>query len=158
MRVRPAFSQLALRWNRHSDHWWNGHRCQFVNGSWFIFDFGFYPWELSLLSLRLLRLDYYPYPYGYGYGPGVYEGGYEDQGVDQSSYYQNTDSTVAAIQERLARQGYYRGQIDGVLGPATHRALMSYQRRNGLRATGSLTGETLQSLNLRTVDNRGLRG
>ena len=151
-------------WNRHSDHWWNGHRCRFVNGSWFIFDFGFYPWDGY--PYDYYASDYYPYPYGYGYGygygPGVYEGGanpnYEDQGVDQSSYYQNTDSTVAAIQERLARQGYYRGQIDGVLGPATHRALMSYQRRNGLRATGSLTGETLQSLNLRTVDNRGLRG
>ena len=61
-------------WDRRSDHWWHGHRCHFVNGFWFIYDTGFYPYD-------------YWYPYGYGYGyygsayypydydPGVYEGG-----------------------------------------------------------------------------------
>jgi hypothetical protein len=31
-------------WDRDHDHWWNGHRCRFVNGSWVIFDVGFDPW------------------------------------------------------------------------------------------------------------------
>ena len=31
-------------WNRGRDHWWNGHRCRFINGSWVIFDVGFDPW------------------------------------------------------------------------------------------------------------------
>jgi hypothetical protein len=31
-------------WDRNRDHWWNGHRCRFVNGSWVIFDVGFDPW------------------------------------------------------------------------------------------------------------------
>src|SRR5205807_6608734 len=31
-------------WDRHSDHWWQGHRCRWVNNSWFIFDFGFVQW------------------------------------------------------------------------------------------------------------------
>src|ERR1700731_88361 len=44
-------------WDRGREHWWNGHRCRFVNGSWFIFDTGFYPWGP----------DWYPYAY-YGYG------------------------------------------------------------------------------------------
>jgi hypothetical protein len=143
-------------WDRRRDHWWNGHRCRFVNGSWFIFDFGFDPWYGYPYPYDGYGYGY-PYAYGDGYGygygqdPGVYDGGnvYDDnQGADESSN-QNTDSTVAALQERLARQGYYRGEIDGVLGPATQRALVRYQRRNGLRATGSLNGETLQSLNLR---------
>src|SRR6266540_2550624 len=24
-------------WNRNCDHWWNGHRCSFINGTWVIF-------------------------------------------------------------------------------------------------------------------------
>lgn len=151
-------------WDRHHDHWWNGHRCRWVNNSWFIFDLGFYPWYGY--PYNYYAYDYgYPYPYsygydyGYGYGQdgGVYDGGkvYDDnQGGDQpynDSSNQNLDSTIAATQEALARQGYYRGQIDGVLGPATRTAILSYQRRNRLRVTGSLTGETLQSLSLRRV-------
>ena len=81
-------------WDRRHDHWWHGHRCHFVNGFWFIYDTGFYPYD-------------YWYPYGYGYyaspyyaydyDPGVYEGGaadYYDQGAYGSSK-QYADSTVA---------------------------------------------------------------
>jgi hypothetical protein len=31
-------------WDRSRDHWWNGHRCRFINGNWVIFDVGFDPW------------------------------------------------------------------------------------------------------------------
>jgi hypothetical protein len=138
-------------WNRNCDHWWRGHRCRFVNGSWFIFDLGFYPWYGY--PYDYYGYDYYyPYSSPYAYDPGVY-----DQGVDPNYYGegtynssdQNTDSTVAAAQERLARQGYYRGQIDGVLGPETHRAIRRYQSDHGLPATGYLTTETRQSLGSR---------
>src|SRR5256885_11829770 len=74
-------------WNRSRDHWWHGHRCHFVNGFWFIYDTGFYPYDY-----------WYPYSYGYGYygfayypydyDPGVYEGGeadYYGQGAYGSS-------------------------------------------------------------------------
>src|SRR5882762_5034471 len=63
-----VFAQRTADWNRNwerrHDHFWNGHRCRFVNGSWFIFDFGFFPW------FGWPYYDYYPYgsPYGYGYG------------------------------------------------------------------------------------------
>lgn len=71
-------------WDRRSDHWWNGHRCRWVNNSWFIFDFGFVPWY------GWSYYDYYPndyyYPYGYGgYGYGAY--GYDPGVYDQSNYY-----------------------------------------------------------------------
>jgi hypothetical protein len=140
-------------WDRRSDHWWHGHRCHFVNGFWFIYDTGFYPYD-------------YWYPYGYGYGyygsayypydydPGVYEGGadYYGQGAYDSSE-QYADSTVATAQEQLARQGYYRGEIDGVFGPETRRAVTRYQSDHGLRVTGSLNTDTLHALVFPQVAN-----
>jgi Putative peptidoglycan binding domain len=70
-------------WDRRSDHWWNGHRCRFVNGSWFIFDFGFAPWY-GWSYYDAYPYDYYPYGYG-GYGYGTY--GYDPGVYDQSNYY-----------------------------------------------------------------------
>ena len=180
-----VFARRSANWNRnwdrHSDHWWNGHRCRFVNNSWFIFDFGFVPWY-GWSYYDAYPYDYY-YPYGYGYGYGYnsgayygsnyydqngYDSSYYDQGGsnynDQSNYYDqgnsnsydqgrnglgtNQRATVADVQDQLARAGYYRGKIDGVLGPETRHALLSYQSAKGLRMTGSLTPETQQSLGL----------
>jgi hypothetical protein len=89
-------------WDRRSDHWWNGHRCRFVNGSWFIFDFGFVPWY-GWSYYDSYPYDYYPYGYGgygygtYGYDPGVYDqSNYYDQGGNnyngQSNYYDQGNS------------------------------------------------------------------
>src|SRR5438552_7814845 len=64
-------------WDRRRDHWWNGHRCHFFNGSWIIFDLGFYPeWPYGY-PYDYYGYDYYSYPYGYApgsYGSDVYEG------------------------------------------------------------------------------------
>src|SRR5215510_4546575 len=61
------------------------------------------------------------YPYGYygGYGYGGY--GYGD----------SSGSRVAELQSRLASAGYYHGAIDGILGPATRRAIRAYERDHG---------------------------
>jgi len=134
-------------WDRSRDHWWHGHRCRFVNGSWFIFDFGFDPWWPY--PYDYYADDYYPYEYD----PGVYEGDgsdYYGQGAYDSSE-QYADSTVASAQGQLARQGYYRGAIDGVFGPETRRAIMRYQGDHGLRVTGSLNTDTVQALGLPRV-------
>jgi len=139
-------------WDRSRDHWWHGHRCHFFNGAWFIFDVGFDPWWPWWYD----PYDYYgygyPYPYSYGY---EYDPGYYDASVydDQTSYAdQSGNSTVVAIQEGLAREGYYNGQIDGVFGPETRAALAQYQSDHGLRVTGALTNETLAVLGLRPVE------
>jgi Putative peptidoglycan binding domain len=89
--------------------------------------------------------DYYPS----GYNAGVYEGDadyYNPAAYDSSD--QSTDSTIAAAQEQLARQGYYRGEIDGVFGPETRRAIVRYQSDHGLGVTGSLNTDTLHALGL----------
>ena len=56
-------------WNRNCDHWWNGHHCSFINGSWVIFNLGFSPWWSSSYP------DDYYYDYGFpndGYGSSTY--------------------------------------------------------------------------------------
>ena len=53
-----------------------------------------------------------------------------------------------AVQSDLAREGYYRGVIDGVYGPQTRVAITRYQSNHGLQVTGSLTPATLESLGL----------
>ena len=140
-------------WDRGRDHWWHGHRCHFFNGSWVVFDLGFYPWDTFLYPYG----NYYGYgyyPYLYNYDPGYYDS-YGDQAEEyygQNSYVdQYTNSTVATAQERLAQEGYYRGEIDGILGPQTRRAIARYQSDQGLRVTGILTSDTVQALGLQRV-------
>jgi hypothetical protein len=138
-------------WDRRRDHWWHGHRCHFVNGFWFIYDTGFYPYD-------------YWYPYGYGgyyasdYSPYGYDTGVDENGgtdyYGQDAYGSSdpyADPTVATVQEQLARQGYYRGEIDGIFGPETRRAVVRYQRDQGLRVTGNLNADTLRALGLPRV-------
>jgi peptidoglycan hydrolase-like protein with peptidoglycan-binding domain len=62
---------------------------------------------------------------------------------------------VAAAQERLSRDGFYTGQIDGVLGPETRHALVRFQTKHGLRISGELSTETLDALGLRQYANSG---
>ena len=147
-------------WDRHHDHWWNGHRCRFVGGSWIIFDIGFFPWfGYPYDYYPYYGYGYgYPYDYGYGYDPGYYGSSYYGQGVDpncdRGGYYssnQSADVTVADVQDQLARRGYYHGNIDGVLGPETRHAILRYQGAHGLIGTGELTPQTLQSLGVRRV-------
>jgi peptidoglycan hydrolase-like protein with peptidoglycan-binding domain len=38
---------------------------------------------------------------------------------------------VAELQSRLARAGYYHGSNDGIMGPATRRAIRAYERHRG---------------------------
>src|SRR5213594_2623810 len=178
-------------WDRHSDHWWNGHRCCFINGSCVIFNVGFDPWwpywydpgYYAYGSPYYGGYDYpnsygYDSPYSYDYQPGDYDSGDyqgqqyydqnsypdESQGSYDSSVYQteayydpsnysdqsqSNYSIVVAAQERLAREGYYRGETDGLLSPEMQKAVRRYQITNGLRATGYLDTQTLAVMGLR---------
>jgi hypothetical protein len=120
----------------------------------------------------------YDIPYSYNYDPGYdnsgdYQGqmdydqnsypdqsqGYYDSSVYQAEAYydpngytdqsQSNYSIVVAAQERLARQGYYRGETDGALSPEMQKAVKRYQITNGLRPTGYLDSETLGVMGLR---------
>lgn len=54
---------------------------------------------------------------------------------------------IRGAQQALREQGLYRGRDDGIVGSGTERAVARFQRRNGLRVTGSLDEETLAQLN-----------
>jgi len=116
-------------WDRHHSHFFHNRFFVFNDGFWFGYD-GFYPYDYG-----------YPYDY-YGYD--------DDQGYngDNETADPYSDATVSAVQSQLARQGYYRGVVDGVYGPQTRAALTRYQSNHGLQVTGSLTPATLQALGL----------
>ena len=54
---------------------------------------------------------------------------------------------VREVQTTLQQQGFYKGNIDGMWGPATQGATLSFQRARGLSATGELDSPTLAALN-----------
>lgn len=55
---------------------------------------------------------------------------------------------IRAAQRELGRRNYYRGALDGRLGPDTQRALLEFQIDNGILATGNLDGRTATALGL----------
>jgi peptidoglycan hydrolase-like protein with peptidoglycan-binding domain len=55
-------------------------------------------------------------------------------------------ATVRDAQRVLAERGYYPGPIDGVIGPATREALVTFQRAQNLAPTGGLNARTLAAL------------
>jgi hypothetical protein len=128
-------------WDRSRDHFWRGHRCHWRNNAWVIFDLGFYPYGYGY--------GYYPYGGAYPY----YDNGYYDDSYASSEYSQDydssADSSVSQVQSALAREGYYRGAIDGSFGQATRSALRRYQRDHGLDVTGQIDRPVIEALGLR---------
>lgn len=95
------------------------------------------------------------YPYGFGYGYGYpyygasaslyYNGYYANDTVYQPS---SGGSVVAQVQEELAQAGYYRGAVDGVIGPRTRSAIRAYERANGLRVDGRIDSDLLSAMGI----------
>jgi len=48
----------------------------------------------------------------------------------------------------LKEQGYYHGEVDGLVGPMTREALTAYQEATGLPPTAAIDEPTLESLGL----------
>jgi hypothetical protein len=126
---------------------WHGHHGH--NNVIFIGDFGFpgwWGWGWGP-SWGYPYYGYgYGYPYGYyGYGYGYPGYGYGDYGYgngygygygNSSQQSSPTRSRVAELQRRLARAGYYRGSVDGILGPQTRRAIRAYEADHGYADAG----------------------
>jgi hypothetical protein len=150
-RASTSRSFAGTRTGNWSGGNWNGnwHHHHHDNSSViFIGSFGFpffgYPYGYGYGG--------YGYPYGYGYGGyypyGYYGGGYYGSGYYGGGYYGSGysgpvyasyaygsggghQSSVVRLQQRLARAGYYRGPIDGIMGPRTRHALRAYQHDHG---------------------------
>src|SRR6516225_5166856 len=50
--------------------------------------------------------------------------------------FQFSDNEIRSVQAALRRLGIYSGQVDGILGPDTRRAIEDYQVKNKLPVTG----------------------
>ncbi|MEM6626572.1 MAG: peptidoglycan-binding domain-containing protein [Pseudomonadota bacterium] len=66
-----------------------------------------------------------------------------------------TPHTIKQLQSALAKRGYYKGPIDGVVGPMTQRAIESFQRDNGIGHTGYLSYDTLRALGVQLDELHG---
>jgi hypothetical protein len=117
---------------RHGDHFRDRdhfrHDRDFFFGVPYGYDFPYYGY------------DYYPYDY-YPYG---YYGYYSDD----SSDYAGTADSVIAVQQELAKLGYYHGSVDGVLGPDTEKAIRWFQSVDKLPVTGHIDDATLSALRI----------
>jgi Putative peptidoglycan binding domain len=90
---------------------------------------------------------YNRYPYSY-YGGGYPYSGYNNRYSYYTPTYSYSGSTVAAVQQRLGRLGYYHGSVDGVIGPQTRNAIAAFQSRNGMAVDGTINRPLLSSLGL----------
>jgi hypothetical protein len=121
-----AFRNYSSEW--HDRNWWSGHsnNVVFVFGGWYALNAGYwYPaWGYDSNA-------YYPYD-----GP-IYA--YNGLPPDQ---------VIANVQTALQQQGYYQGEVDGLLGPLTRSAIADYQRANGLAETAAIDQPTLESLGM----------
>jgi len=69
--------------------------------------------------------------------------------VEHNRRYSDGNRVEFEVQRGLARNGYYRGPIDGDVGYGTRTAIRTYQLDYGLAPTGYIDSELLISLRLR---------
>ena len=70
----------------------------------------------------------------------------ENQTGDVSTKSDPTDKSLLALQELLAKRGFYNGAIDGIKGARTSAAIVAAQRAYGLTPDGIAGSQTLAAL------------
>ncbi len=65
---------------------------------------------------------------------------------------------VRQIQQRLKQWGYYNGSIDGIFGVQTKKAVLSFQKKNGLAADGIAGPATLKAMGIYSSQQTGTTG
>jgi hypothetical protein len=115
---------------RHDEGWYHSHypRVELIGGGYYYFNSGYwYPaWGYNPSS------EYYAYD-----GP-IYVGQRAEP----------PDQVIADVQAELQQMGYYKGEVDGLLGPLTREALAAYQADQGLTSTAAIDEPTLESLGM----------
>lgn len=77
-----------------------------------------------------------------------------DRDRDDQQQYNPQSKTVRGAQEQLKDDGYYKGDVDGIDGPATRSAIRAYQRDKNLTVNGRLDRETCDRLGVRSEASR----
>ena len=66
-----------------------------------------------------------------------------------------TREQIQKAQTLLNEKGFNVGDVDGVLGPRTRRAVMAFQRQRGLEPSGQIDQQTATALGLSTASTSG---
>jgi len=122
-----AFRDYHAEW--HDQGWWQNHyhnNIVFVFGAPYFFNAGYW------------------YP-AWGYYPNAY---YAWDGPIYAYNHLPPDQVIANVQAALQEQGYYHGEVDGLIGPLTRAAIADYQRDHGLYETAAIDEPTLESLGM----------
>ena len=122
-----VFKNYKGEW--HDKDWWHHHHNHIV----FVFG-GPYFWDNG-----------YWFP-AWGYEPNAFFA-YEGP-IYAGNPELDPGQVVANVQSALQSQGFYTGDIDGVLGPLTRAALAQYQQSQGFEVTGAIDEPTLESLGM----------
>jgi hypothetical protein len=114
----------------HDEGWYRSHynRVELIGG-------GYYYWNNG-----------YWYP-AWGYNPSAQYYAY-DGPIYVGHHAEPPDKVIADVQAVLQEMGYYRGEVDGLLGPLTREALSAYQADNGLTTTAAIDQPTLDALGM----------
>jgi putative peptidoglycan binding protein len=108
-------------------------------------------WRARYPRVVLVGGGYYYWNNGYWYPAWGYDPSYESYPYDGPIYGYNDlppDQVIANVQAALQAQGYYQGEVDGLLGPLTRAALARYQQDHGLYITSAIDQPTLSSLGM----------
>src|SRR5215475_4250373 len=122
-----VFRNYKAEW--HDQNWWHNH---YRNNIVFVFGAPYY-WNAG-----------YWFP-AWGYNPNAY---YAWDGPIYAYNRLPPDQVIANVQAALQQQGYYRGEVDGLIGPLTRGAIADYQRDHGLYSTSTIDQPTLRSLGM----------
>jgi hypothetical protein len=102
--------------------------------------------------VELIGGGYYYWNSGYWYPAWGYDPSAEYYAYDGPIYVghhaEPPDQVIADVQAVLQQMGYYRGEVDGLLGPLTREALTAYQADQGLATTAVIDQPTLDSLGM----------
>ena len=123
-----AFRDYRPQWRDRAWYSSRYNRIVLIAGGYYYFDNGYW------------------YP-AWGYAPGQQYYAYNGP-IYAGREAEPPDRVIADVQAELQQMGYYKGEVDGLLGPLTREALSQYQTDNGLYATEAIDEPTLASLGL----------
>lgn len=115
---------------RHDQAWYRSkyQRVELIGGGYYYFNNGYwYP-----------AWGYNPTNEYYAYDAPIYAGKHAEP----------PDKVIADVQAVLQDMGYYKGEVDGLLGPLTREALTAYQTDQGMVATAVIDEPTLDALGM----------
>ena len=127
-RQYEVFRSYHPEW--HDQGWYHSHfnRVELIGG-------GYYYWNNG-----------YWYP-AWGYNPSAQYYAY-DGPIYVGHHAEPPDKVIADVQAVLQQMGYYKGEVDGLLGPMTRGALTAYQADQGLTQTAAIDEPTLDALGM----------